>query len=161
MKYNKSLKVRPEFHKINQKSGAFHLLSLSMLAFLMNLTKALGLSVNSSFHLLSQKLHWVICSNVSSSSLHSLLGHMLDSAVGKSNRVGALDIAGTIGGLLSIEVGLGEVHPGHDLISSKSVFVSCSKVVRISLVMGANPSLLIAAFAEGLIPLILLDTWTL
>ena len=37
------------------------------------------------------------------------VGDMLDSAVGKSNRVGALGIAGTIGGLLSIEVGLGVV----------------------------------------------------
>jgi len=31
---------------------------------------------------------------------------VLDSAIGKSNRVRSLDIAGTIGGLLSVEVGL-------------------------------------------------------
>merc|ERR1719449_138030 len=34
---------------------------------------------------------------------------VLDSAVGKSHGVSTLDIAGTIGGLLSIEVGLGVV----------------------------------------------------
>merc|ERR1719476_183992 len=34
---------------------------------------------------------------------------MLDSAVRKSNRVGSLGIAGTIRGLLSVEVGLGVV----------------------------------------------------
>merc|ERR1712111_103819 len=34
---------------------------------------------------------------------------MLDSTIGKSNRVGTLGIAGTIGGLLGVEVGLGVV----------------------------------------------------
>ena len=34
---------------------------------------------------------------------------MLDSAVRESNRVGSLGIAGTIGGLLGVEVGLGVV----------------------------------------------------
>jgi len=37
------------------------------------------------------------------------VGHLLDSAVGESHGVGALDIAGTIGGLLGVEVGLGVV----------------------------------------------------
>ena len=37
------------------------------------------------------------------------VGHLLDSAVGKGNSVGTLDIAGAIRGLLSIEVGLGVV----------------------------------------------------
>ena len=37
------------------------------------------------------------------------VGDMLDSAVRKSNRVGSLGIAGTIRGLLSVEVGLGVV----------------------------------------------------
>merc|ERR1719264_2299026 len=37
------------------------------------------------------------------------VGDMLDSAVRESNRVGSLGIAGTIGGLLSVEVGLGVV----------------------------------------------------
>jgi len=37
------------------------------------------------------------------------VGHLLDPAVGKSHSVGALDIAGTVGGLLSVEVGLGVV----------------------------------------------------
>jgi len=32
------------------------------------------------------------------------VGHLLDPAVGKSHSVGALDVAGTIGGLLSVEV---------------------------------------------------------
>ena len=32
--------------------------------------------------------------------------HVLDSAIGKSNGVRSLDIAGTIGSLLSVEVGL-------------------------------------------------------
>jgi len=35
--------------------------------------------------------------------------HVLDSAVGKSDGVRSLDIAGTIGGLLTVEVGLGVV----------------------------------------------------
>ena len=37
------------------------------------------------------------------------VGHLLDSAVGKGNSVGTLDIAGTIRGLLGVEVGLGVV----------------------------------------------------
>merc|ERR1719211_201122 len=37
------------------------------------------------------------------------VGDMLDSAVRKSNRVGSLGIAGTIRGLLSVEVSLGVV----------------------------------------------------
>merc|ERR1719264_674900 len=37
------------------------------------------------------------------------VGHLLDPAVGKSHSVGSLDIAGTVGGLLSVEVGLGVV----------------------------------------------------
>ena len=37
------------------------------------------------------------------------VGDMLDSAVRKSNRVGSLGIAGTIRGLLGVEVGLGVV----------------------------------------------------
>ena len=52
------------------------------------------------------------------------VGHVLDSTVGKSNRVGALDVAGAIGGLLGVEVGLGVVIShgvgvgvGEDLIS--------------------------------------------
>jgi len=32
------------------------------------------------------------------------VGHLLDPAVGKSHSVGALDVAGTIGGLLGVEV---------------------------------------------------------
>ena len=32
--------------------------------------------------------------------------HVLDSAIGKSDGVGSLDIAGAIGSLLSVEVGL-------------------------------------------------------
>ena len=38
------------------------------------------------------------------------VGHLLDSAVGESHGVGALDIAGTIGGLLSVEVRLENVN---------------------------------------------------
>ena len=52
------------------------------------------------------------------------VGHVLNSTVGKSNRVGALDVAGAIGGLLGVEVGLGVVigngvgvGVGEDLIS--------------------------------------------
>jgi len=52
------------------------------------------------------------------------VGHSLDSAIGKSDRVRSLDIAGTIRGLLSVEVGLGVVigngvgvSVGGDLIS--------------------------------------------
>jgi len=52
------------------------------------------------------------------------VGHLLDPAVGESHSVGTLDIAGTIGGLLSVEVGLGVVISngvcegvGRDLIS--------------------------------------------
>jgi len=37
------------------------------------------------------------------------VGHLLDSAIGKSDSVGSLDIAGTIGSLLGVEVGLGIV----------------------------------------------------
>jgi len=37
------------------------------------------------------------------------VGHLLDSAVGKGNSVGTLDIAGAIRGLLGVEVGLGVV----------------------------------------------------
>ena len=52
------------------------------------------------------------------------VGHVLDSTVGKSYRVGALDIAGSIGSLLSVEGGLGVVIShgvgvgvGEDLVS--------------------------------------------
>jgi len=52
------------------------------------------------------------------------VGHLLDPAVGESHSVGTLDIAGTIGGLLGVEVGLGVVISngvcegvGRDLIS--------------------------------------------
>ena len=52
------------------------------------------------------------------------VGHELDSTVGKSYRVGALDIAGSIGSLLSVEGGLGVVISdgvgvgvGEDLVS--------------------------------------------
>merc|ERR1719330_925590 len=37
------------------------------------------------------------------------VGHTLDSAIGKSHRVGALDVAGAIGGLIGAEAGLGVV----------------------------------------------------
>merc|ERR1712115_48026 len=47
-------------------------------------------------------------SNISIISIGGVL-NMLDSAIRKSNRVSSLDIAGTIRGLLSIEVGLGVV----------------------------------------------------
>ena len=52
------------------------------------------------------------------------VGHTLDSAVRKSHRVGALGIAGTIGGLIGAEAGLGVVIShgvgvgvGQDLVS--------------------------------------------
>ena len=35
--------------------------------------------------------------------------HVLDSAIGKSDGVGSLDVGGTIGGLLTVEVGLGVI----------------------------------------------------
>merc|ERR1712018_588875 len=47
-------------------------------------------------------------SNISVISVGDVLD-VLDSAIGKSHGVSTLDIAGTIGGLLSIEVGLGVV----------------------------------------------------
>jgi len=47
-------------------------------------------------------------SNIAVISVGSV-GHLLDPAVGESHSVGTLDIAGTIGGLLSVEVGLGVV----------------------------------------------------
>ena len=50
--------------------------------------------------------------------------HTLDSAIGKSHRVGALDVAGAIGGLIGAEAGLGVVighgvgvGVGQDLVS--------------------------------------------
>ena len=52
------------------------------------------------------------------------VGDTLDSTIGKSNRVGALDIAGAIGGLIGAEAGLGVVIShgvgvgvGEDLVS--------------------------------------------
>merc|ERR1719412_3411690 len=47
-------------------------------------------------------------SNIAVISVGSV-GDLLDPAVGESHSVGTLDIAGTVGGLLSIEVGLGVV----------------------------------------------------
>ena len=47
-------------------------------------------------------------SDVSVISVGAVL-HVLDPAIGKSNRVSTLDIAGTIGSLLGVEVGLGVV----------------------------------------------------
>ena len=38
------------------------------------------------------------------------VGHLLDSAIGQSDSVWSLDIAGTIGGLLSVEVRLENVN---------------------------------------------------
>merc|ERR1712209_389250 len=61
---------------------------------------------------------------------------MLDSAIGKSNRVGSLDIAGSIRGLLSVEVSLGVVISnsvgvgvGRDLIRVGLSMVSWSRGV--------------------------------
>ena len=52
------------------------------------------------------------------------VGDTLDSTIGKSNRVGALDIAGAIRGLIGVEAGLGVVighgvgvGVGQDLVS--------------------------------------------
>ena len=47
-------------------------------------------------------------SDVSVISVGAVL-HVLDSAIGKSHGVSTLDVAGTIGGLLGVEVGLGVV----------------------------------------------------
>ena len=47
-------------------------------------------------------------SDISIVSVRGVL-HVLDSAVGKSDGVGSLDVAGSIGGLLTVEVGLGVI----------------------------------------------------
>jgi len=74
-------------------------------------------------------------SNIAVISVGSV-GHLLDPAVGESHGVGTLDIAGTIGGLLSIEVGLGVVIShgicegvGRDLIGVFLSLVSGSGLV--------------------------------